>query len=139
MNLDTLTAAGFIVLGMQGPSSAPAVFSAACDRAQDAGLGQLELVAAAVEYAPMMCRMLEAAYTVVGQNTGVAAYEVAQPFGEWFILFVLQNLGQVPGPRMSAKTIAALIYEFHIGHGRGADVNLPKLVQAIEEAVKEPA
>ena len=91
--LDVLTVA-YVAMGCRAVLTDEAMQSEAYDRISD-GLGETGVIAAAVAHAPLLDRL----YTERQDDFfGVHAYEVAEPFGVWFLRQWLDT-GSEPGAR----------------------------------------
>jgi hypothetical protein len=79
------------------------------------GCGQIELVDNLTSYADFCDALAEAAYSYTRECPGVAAYEIAEPFGEWYGQQVLLCVagGALPDHAACCSKLRELVYDFY--------------------------
>lgn len=110
------------------------------------GCGQIELVDNLTSYADFCDALAEAAYRYTGECPGVAAYEVAEPFGEWYgkQLLLCMAGGGLPDHAACCSTLRELVVTFYLKaipaspSGRASLVRSQALSEAMA-AVDDPA
>lgn len=96
------------------------------------GMGQLELVTAAVRYAPYINVLLETGYDVMKEYPGVGEYEVTEPFGEWFGTMVLTlPAGEVPSEKACCDKLRDMVFDFFTRSDAKDEVQAADLTQAL--------
>jgi hypothetical protein len=75
--------------------------------------GEIELMTQLTAYAPYAVALDVAGLSIAGQYPGVVAYEVYQPFGQWFGEQILVLNGCTPGRAACAAYLQELMVSFY--------------------------